>query len=125
MNVTATTTKTVDFTSVNIPTLMRPIVARWAALCLSEVKATWPVDTGLSKASWQVSSHVEGTLASITLVNTTSYAAYVEGKKGFNGQELAAAIVAKNVPLMNLEIERAIATAMNNATRSGGSVNRG
>lgn len=114
-----TTTKTVDFTSVNFAVVAQPIVTRYAQLCLTQVKEGWPVDTGQSKAGWEVTSRVDGSTAKIILTNTTPYAQYVESRKakGLNGQEFANAIVAKNTALMNLEIETALAEALSNATR--------
>lgn len=111
------TTKTVDFTSVNIPSIIKPIADRFSLLALTEVRAAWPVDTGKSKAGWTVTSTITGHTVKIILTNTVGYAAYVDSKSGLTAQELCDAIIKGIQPAMNLEIEVAIAAALSRASR--------
>ena len=115
----AVTSQVPSYTSVDFTSIILPIADRYAKLVESEVKAQWPVASGTSRDGWSAVALVSGTDVKIVLTNSVPYAKYVS-KKGNStdiAQPLADKVMARLIPLMDAEVEVAVAEALAKATR--------
>lgn len=114
--------KTPDFTSVDVTSIAIPIVDRYAERALQMLKDQWPVASGRSRDSWQVATSVSGESWEIAFVATVDYAKYVKPAGSPDSapliDTLTEKIMAELAPLLDAEIESAVAGALSRATTS-------
>lgn len=106
--------KAPNYTSVDVPGIIRRVSARYAPDILGMLRIGWPVDTGKSRAGWAV----QPTTSGIRITNPVDYVPYVMSKTGAEGaQAYATQVMLHFQPLISAAVQREIAAAMNRSTR--------
>jgi hypothetical protein len=118
VNARVTLTKSApDFASVDVSAILLRVGRKYAAVALAAVLANWPVDSGASRAGWEVDVVLQGRAVRLVLTNSVPYAQYVT-EKGGNAPiapTLALDAVREAQAALNAEAGREIAEALRNA----------
>ena len=118
MNARVTLTKGVpNYAAVDIQAILLRLGRKYAPIALAAVLEKWPIDSGTSRAGWEVGVLVEGASVRLVLKNEVDYAQYVTEKGGGSpiAQPLALAAIRETQAALNVEAEREIAAAFRKA----------
>jgi hypothetical protein len=118
MNARVTLTKSApDFAAVDVASILLRVGRKYAAIALAAVLAKWPVDSGASRAGWEVDVVLQGHTVRLVLTNSVPYAQYVteRGGKAPIASTLALDAVREAQAALNAEAGREIAEALRNA----------
>lgn len=119
MNARIRTRTTPDYTAVDIPAILLRVARKHAPVALAAVLAEWPVESGTSRAGWDVDVLQEGATVRLVLVNRVAYAQYVTapGSRSPIAQTVAADALRKAQALLDADAEQEIAAALRAAPR--------
>lgn len=103
-----------DFAAVDIPAILLRLGKKYAPVALAAVLAEWPVESGRSRAGWEVEAVLEGQSVRLVLSNNVRYAPFVTGPGSDEpiASTLAVAALQKVQAALDVEAEDEIAAAL-------------